>query len=837
MQTSILNHVKLQDEAFLGSVVAIKGMEEAITILKDFEDNNNLVYKEGLFSFQNTNRENYPLMFMAFVADVNKSVELVIKSLLLLNSHPTTCELLLENIILFDHVVAIEDDIIICQEHKEAFSFYFQKTVYPHLRTILSLFEKFKNSLGLTPYEQEKLKKYESIEFPENPLPSTIKAIYHPIFIGGFFKNVLEKIRPYHTNSIPGSSEAIMFFTQTKFDSIFNNIYYSCNLFDLKLIPQDALIYPIVNAKGSTVELVSYNSCTLKKSRNTLSQAWQIDFSIEFYLKRILIEKATKLPFFSFINALRDFFSKDMYSLQLDDTSWSEKHPLISGAVILAKFENALQKIRADYDNDVSALAKLPENEREGSLEYLETIAKKQIENLVNHHIMNQHFIQVKQEESYIKSGLLNVLDFYYNAIDETKEHIALNPKYFRERATFHTTMINSYVFDFRPNAKEIYSDATKQLLEKEPLIQNMIDILKEHKYHDFFEIDADAFGKKSSLSLSDFIDFFKAINLLKLPVPYRCSLKFRKLGNYKASGIYFSHSKTMGIDFRHKFNAYIHETAHHIDLNKTFINRKGLVKTLQRYFYNRIRERREYYFRSEELVARAAEIAMVLNASNYRLNKKLQDPLEIIAYMKEAYESDPIGQFMESWHDYNHAPEYISIEDEIKRKNFKLLDLIDYYFSSFWGWERIEGNFVIESSKAKGHGDSNSIYNKSHHSMKYYMAEIYNLSYPLVSAQEIVNDVSDFFVKEFPLIENTGESYNNENIILIKKLWNVFLKCESQNDFKHYLLFHKLKPRIDICAKFIIYRDFKAKFFTADHWEDLKEKLDEMLEILSRVE
>lgn len=764
MQTSILNHVKLQDEAFLSSVVSIKGVEEAITILKDFEDNNNLVYKDGLFSFQNTNRENYPLMFMAFIADVNKSVELVIKSLLLLHSNPEASELLLEDIILLDHVVTIENNIIVIKDHKEAFSFYFQKTVYPHLRTILRLFEKFKNTLGMSSYEQADLKKYESIELPDNPLPSQIKAIYHPIFIGGFFHKVLKKIRPYHTDSIPGSSEAVMFFTQEKFNSIFNNIYYSCNLFDLKLIPQNALIYPIVNAKGSTVELVSYNSCAVKKSHDTINYQWNIDFSIEFYLKRTLIEKATKLPFFPFINALRDFFSKDMYSLQLDETSWSDKHPLISGAMILAKFENALQKIRADYDNDVTELAKLPENEREGSLEYIEAITKKDIENLVNHHIGNQHFIQAKQEESYIKTGLVNVLDFYYNGIDETKEHTVLNPKYFRERATFHTTMINSYVFDFRPNAKNVYSDAAKQLIEKEPLVQSMIDILKEHKYHDFFEIDADALGKKSSLSISDFIEFFKAINLLRLPVPYKCGLKFRKLGNYNATGIYFSHSKNMGIDFRHSFHSYIHETAHHIDLNKTFINRKGLVKTLQRYFNNRIRKRREYYFKSEELIARAAEIAMVLNASNYRLNKKMQNPLEIIACMKEAYESDPIGQFMASWHNYNNASEYICIEDEIKHKNFNLLDLIDYYFSSFWGWERVEGNFIIESSKAKGHGDANSIYNKSHNSMQYYMAEIYNLSYPLVGTQEIVNDVSDFFVKEFPLIENTSTAYNIEN-------------------------------------------------------------------------
>lgn len=158
MQTSILNHLKLQDEAFLSSIVSIKGMEEAIAILKDFEDNNNLVFKDGLFSFQNTNRENYPLMFMAFIADVNKSVELVIKSLLLLHSNPEASELLLEDIILLDHVVTIEDNIIVIKDHKEAFSFYFQKTVYPQLRTILRLFEKFKNSLGLSSYEQADLK-------------------------------------------------------------------------------------------------------------------------------------------------------------------------------------------------------------------------------------------------------------------------------------------------------------------------------------------------------------------------------------------------------------------------------------------------------------------------------------------------------------------------------------------------------------------------------------------------------------------------------------------------------------------------------------------------------
>ena len=62
--------------------------------------------------------------------------------------------------------------------------------------------------------------------------------------------------------------------------------------------------------------------------------------------------------------------------------------------------------------------------------------------------------------------------------------------------------------------------------------------------------------------------DFFYATSKLKIPALYRCDVKFRKLKQYRASGIYFSHTKTLGLDFRDGMWSYIHEIAHHIDIN-----------------------------------------------------------------------------------------------------------------------------------------------------------------------------------------------------------------------------------------------------------------------------
>lgn len=130
--------------------------------------------------------------------------------------------------------------------------------------------------------------------------------------------------------------------------------------------------------------------------------------------------------------------------------------------------------------------------------------------------------------------------------------------------------------------------------------------------------------------------------------------LRFRKLGRYKAAGVYFPSIKTMVVDFRHPYS-FIHEYFHlldyHFDLmssTPTFSpiidiykrNVRALVDALKetplhkRLQNNRSKYNLKYYFKSEEIFARCGELYFMLNNVNSSLLKPSEEDVSF-AYPK----------------------------------------------------------------------------------------------------------------------------------------------------------------------------------------------------------
>jgi antirestriction protein len=243
--------------------------------------------------------------------------------------------------------------------------------------------------------------------------------------------------------------------------------------------------------------------------------------------------------------------------------------------------------------------------------DYANSIKEFEINKILDNDAKKEIYKNIKKVRVYFDEVVENILTKIYSSQLEDKDGTSLDiSRFFNKRdiATFHTTLKESIVIDCRLQNDIVINEAAKKLLNDDKL-KTLTNVLCQSKYHDYIEIDKDIFDKESVLTVDDIINLIEKTNSFNLPVNIKTALKFRKLKQYKATGIYFSFSKQLGLDFRDGFGAYMHEVAHHIDLSSENYNRNCMVNYLYEYFCNKITDRVDYYLKSEELIARAAEI------------------------------------------------------------------------------------------------------------------------------------------------------------------------------------------------------------------------------------
>lgn len=130
-------------------------------------------------------------------------------------------------------------------------------------------------------------------------------------------------------------------------------------------------------------------------------------------------------------------------------------------------------------------------------------------------------------------------------------------------------------------------------------------------KYIEAVEIDGDA-------DVSKVLKIINQIEALKINTEFKFTLKFRKLGNYSANGLFMQNGFIVAEDLRNT-SALLHEIAHFVHMvshsDNGFINYM-IAKLTPRVSLDNIASiggKKEYYLDPKEVLARALEIASLL--------------------------------------------------------------------------------------------------------------------------------------------------------------------------------------------------------------------------------
>lgn len=751
-----------------------------------------LFSNELLMEHQNTNYENYQFILKDFIDEVNKSTKIIVDAIKLI--YNKFSEIIVDKPMFLGHHISrkymtnnvlrmkeVDQSIIESLTIKEHYCNYMNDMankgllVSNYLKEIDSKYiDQFEIYMGFKRNEDGTLIPYNFDTLFDNRFQSKREALILDQ------KQKLKAVLRRSTGLVSAELyEAIKYFTYSTDDernTCINELYYSVNLADEKILEKKDQIF-FYAYDDVEFEFIGNDVIDAKKSGLSWTHKFSSNFDISYYIKKELIELYTKKDMFSFMCLYKDFLRNYVFLNFKDRTKYNQEHPAIIEVNLIDEVQNEthkyekrlwfyyekLEEIRNGSKdcliitkniNDWLNLLEFPDatkkqlfnkflTNKEPTLDEflaeLKLFGTKTIDN-VKQKILNTDekikLYQVIQNVNIFLSSSINNLynKLYYEDQAESSNKVFDSSRLFskRDRASFHTTLKDGLVFDLRKGNLVVSENVYKYLNEDE--VESIKNILSEHKYHDYLELDPDVFNNDSSITNIDEIIFFlKKSNNFDFPVPQKCALKYRKLGNYKALGIYFSFSKQLGLDYRKGISTYIHEIAHHIDLNTENSNRKYMVELLKKYFKYRIDKRADYFFKSEELIARAAEISMILLLGRYYQFKEFYMKKEIdentfIKAIKETFNKSKYKAFMDSYENYK-CDEYIDIEEEILNRNFVFLENILSYFKAFWSGKAMNNidEKRLSSSINVSYENENNFSKKNEYSYNYFYRNIFN--------------------------------------------------------------------------------------------------------------
>lgn len=708
-----------------------------------------------LLEYQNTNFENYQFIMKDFINEVNKSSTILINAFNAI--YKEFKEIIVDEPSILNHKIIFNEktNIIESQTIREYYCAYLNELI--HKGIIARNFLRKINSEHLKKFEsymQFDRNKYaeDRVIVDENDEAKTI-TLDNPfqfkkfqgrrealvLNMGKELRSVLRRNKDTIDDDSRVALEFFTYKTDEEHDDYINELYYSVNLSDEKIINKKEQVF-FYSVGEKKFDFIGRDIIEAKKKNIVWTYSFESDFNIEYYIRKYLIEEYARKDMFSFMCIYKDFLSNYVYLNHSDKRNFNQKHPMIQEANLLEQVDNATKKYTKRLNFYLDELEQIRVNNKESLIltkstkewcelllfpdatkkfffnkfvknleptidEFLVVLneyGNRAIDNeinkiLINDELRNQ-YKNVKNVLIFLDQSINSIFNrlYYIDEEEGTSTDIFDKSRFFnaRERATFHSVLKESLVFDNRRGSLSINENSFKYLNKEQ--IEEISERLTSHKYHDYIEIDSDVLQnlKSNSINIDEIISMLEKTNKFDFPVPQKCALKFRKLGNYKAIGIYFSFSKQLGVDYRKGKTSYIHEIAHHIDLNTKNDNRKYMVSMLNKYFKYRISNRTDYYLKSEELIARAAEVSLLLLLGRYHQYKEFYDRKEIneetlFQAVANAFKKSKYNSFMQCFESYQ-SEEYIDIEKEILNCNFEFIEKLLTYFKAFWSGKEL---------------------------------------------------------------------------------------------------------------------------------------------------
>lgn len=709
----------------------------SLEFLLEITNNGVLLYSNELvMQHQSTNYDSYQFIMKDFIADVNKSSELIVNSII--NIYCECSELIKEEPSIVGHSIRYNketnkiESLTIKNHYINYMNYVLKKGI------LVSKFLHEINSPFTTTFDNILEFKYDEagqvIYFNEDNLFTNKYQSKRVALLFDDSHKIEVALRQNKDIIESETFEALNYFKSSKEERSYcsKEMRYSLNLWDEKIINKKDQYFNLVY---DDIEFDFIGNDIINENRKSTQWTYRFksDFDVSYYIKKYLIESYTNIDMFTYMCIYKDFLSNYVLNNFKNTDDYNQNHPMTKEAILVNEIDNEtakynkrlkyyLEKIDEVRNDSKDCLIitrairewldilQLPEqtkkyfinkfqSNKEPTIEEivaaLQEYGNKTLESLklriLDTDEKKETYDTIQKANKLLENSIYNLYNKLYNIDNfESNNTIFDATRLFkkRDRASFHTTLKDSIVIDCRGEESKANTNENKHINEEK--IVEITTILKNHKYHDYIEIDSDLFKEGNYINtIEDIIFFLEKTNKFDIPVKQKCAMKFRKLGNYKANGIYFSFSKQLGVDYRKGVSSYIHELAHHIDLNTNNSNRKNILKILMNYFNNRIGERREYYLKSEELIARAAEISMVLLLGRYNQYKEFYDKNEIdedtlIKAIKEAFEKSKYRNYMKTFVEYK-SEEYIDIENEIFNRNFYLIDTLLVYFKAFW--------------------------------------------------------------------------------------------------------------------------------------------------------
>lgn len=248
------------------------------------------------------------------------------------------------------------------------------------------------------------------------------------------------------------------------------------------------------------------------------------------------------------------------------------------------------------------------------------------------------------------EEDFLNLKELYtaYDRLDEDtmKECVA-----FVVRAFSYGSFAEIYDFVISMNKEEeirvknrvsTNSDYARSFETKKNIPEFIQEKMKDNcfiKYFDFVELDELVDLEKFDLIENDWVNFMNKVNF---PISENHSLRFRRLGNHKAGGLYFPNANAVCVDLDNS-SSLIHELFHMLDYSKEGLNYseefefrfiyeeyKNLLErevenldeedSTKKDWNGKKKYNKDYYLTTEEVFARCGEIYIrrVLGIESY---------------------------------------------------------------------------------------------------------------------------------------------------------------------------------------------------------------------------